>query len=44
MGSLRAISQMISYEVVLSLSIMPVILLSGSANFHHIVVAQEVKS
>jgi NADH:ubiquinone oxidoreductase subunit H len=32
---------MISYEIVLSLSIMPVILLSGSANFYDIVYMQK---
>jgi NADH:ubiquinone oxidoreductase subunit H len=41
LGSLRAVAQMISYEIVLSVSIMPVILLSGSANFYDIVYMQK---
>lgn len=41
LGSLRSSAQMISYEVSLSLLILPVIFLAGSLNFGEIVVAQQ---
>jgi NADH-quinone oxidoreductase subunit H len=41
LGSLRSSAQMISYEVSLSLLILPVILLAGSLNFTHIVTVQQ---
>jgi NADH-quinone oxidoreductase subunit H len=37
LGSLRAASQMISYEIIISLSILPVIMVSGSLNLTDIV-------
>jgi NADH-quinone oxidoreductase subunit H len=40
LGSLRSSAQMISYEVSLSLLILPVIMLAGSFNFEEIVIAQ----
>jgi NADH-quinone oxidoreductase subunit H len=40
LGSLRSVSQMISYEIVISLTIVPVILLSGSLNLLIIVYIQ----
>lgn len=41
LGSLRSSAQMISYEVSLSLLILPVIFLAGSLNFGDIVIAQQ---
>lgn len=41
LGALRSSAQMISYEVSMSLLIMPVLLLSGTANLTAIVLAQE---
>lgn len=41
LGALRSSAQMISYEVSIGLLIMPVILLSGTANFTGIVYAQK---
>jgi NADH:ubiquinone oxidoreductase subunit H len=41
LGALRSSAQMISYEVSLSLLILPVILLAGSLNFGEIVIAQQ---
>lgn len=41
LGALRSSAQMISYEVSLSLLILPVILLAGSLNFNEIVLAQQ---
>lgn len=41
LGALRAVAQMISYEISLSLCILPVILLSGSLNFIDIVYSQK---
>jgi NADH-quinone oxidoreductase subunit H len=41
LGSVRLIAQMISYEIVLSLALLPVIILSGSLNFFYIVYMQE---
>jgi len=40
LGSLRSIAQMISYEVSISLIIIPIILLSGSLNLNQIIVMQ----
>jgi len=40
LGGLRAAAQMISYEVAMSLVILPVILLAGSLNFVEIVLTQ----
>jgi NADH-quinone oxidoreductase subunit H len=40
LGSLRSVSQMISYEVSISLIIMPIILFSGSLNLNQIVYVQ----
>ena len=40
LGSLRSAAQMISYEVSIGLTILPVILLAGSSNFTEIVLAQ----
>jgi NADH:ubiquinone oxidoreductase subunit H len=40
MGSLRSVSQMISYEVSISLIILPIILLSGSLNLNQIISVQ----
>jgi NADH-quinone oxidoreductase subunit H len=42
LGALRSAAQMISYEVSISLILLPVILLSGSLNLTSIVLAQEV--
>ena len=41
LGSIRSISQMISYEVCLSLCFFPVILCSGSLNFNQIIFMQK---
>jgi NADH-quinone oxidoreductase subunit H len=41
LGALRSAAQMISYEVSIGLTILPVILLAGSLNFTDIVLAQE---
>lgn len=41
LGSLRSAAQMISYEVSIGLTILPVILLTGSLNFTEIVYQQE---
>jgi NADH-quinone oxidoreductase subunit H len=41
LGSLRSSAQMISYEVSLSLVILPVIFLSSSLNFGEIVAVQQ---
>ena len=41
MGSLRSVSQMISYEVSISLIVIPIILLSGSLNLNQIIFMQE---
>jgi NADH-quinone oxidoreductase subunit H len=41
LGSLRSAAQMISYEVSIGLTILPVILLAGSSNLTEIVLAQE---
>lgn len=41
LGSLRSAAQMISYEVSIGLTILPVILLAGSSNITEIVLAQE---
>jgi NADH-quinone oxidoreductase subunit H len=41
LGSLRSAAQMISYEVSIGLTILPVILLAGSSNFTEIILAQE---
>lgn len=41
MGSLRSVSQMISYEVSISLIVIPIILLSGSLNLNQIIFIQE---
>jgi len=40
LGSLRSAAQMISYEVSIGLTILPVILLAGSSNFTEIILAQ----
>lgn len=40
MGSLRSVAQMISYEVSISLIILPIILLSNSLNFNQIIYMQ----
>tara|TARA_B110000261_G_C12737788_1_gene219251 strand:- start:222 stop:356 length:135 start_codon:yes stop_codon:yes gene_type:complete len=40
MGSLRSVSQMISYEVSISLLVIPIILFSGSLNLNQIVYVQ----
>ena len=41
MGSLRSVSQMISYEVSISLIILPIILLSSSLNLNDIIIMQK---
>jgi len=41
MGSLRSIAQMISYEVSISLIVIPIILLAGSLNFNKIIYLQQ---
>lgn len=43
LGALRASAQMISYEITISLCIVPVILLSGSLNLVDIVYIQNIK-
>jgi NADH-quinone oxidoreductase subunit H len=40
LGSLRSAAQMISYEVSIGLTILPVIILAGSSNFTEIILAQ----
>ena len=40
LGSLRSAAQMISYEVSIGLTVLPVILLAGSSNFTEIILAQ----
>lgn len=40
LGALRSAAQMISYEVAISLVLLPIILMSGSLNFAEIVNAQ----
>jgi NADH-quinone oxidoreductase subunit H len=40
MGSLRSVSQMISYEVSISLLVIPIILFSGSLNLNQIIYVQ----
>jgi len=40
LGSLRSVSQMISYEVSISLIIIPIIILSGSLNLNDIILIQ----
>lgn len=40
LGSLRSVSQMISYEVSISLIIIPIVLLSGSLNLNEIIIKQ----
>lgn len=40
MGSLRSVAQMISYEVSITLLVLPIILLSGSLNFYDIINSQ----
>jgi NADH-quinone oxidoreductase subunit H len=40
LGALRSVSQMISYEVSISLIIIPIILLSGSLNLNTIIIKQ----
>jgi NADH-quinone oxidoreductase subunit H len=42
LGALRSAAQMISYEVSISITLLPVIILSGSLNLTRIVLAQEV--
>jgi len=42
LGSLRSISQLLSYELSLSLLILPVILLSGTLNITHIIYMQQI--
>lgn len=41
LGSLRSVSQMISYEVSISLIIIPIVLLSGSLNLNEIILKQQ---
>jgi NADH:ubiquinone oxidoreductase subunit H len=41
LGAIRLISQMLSYEIILSLALFPVIILTGSLNFMDIVYIQE---
>ncbi len=41
LGGLRAAAQMLSYEVFMGLSLMGVVMLTGSFNFHDIVMAQK---
>lgn len=41
LGSMRAAAQMVSYEVFMGLSVMGVVLLTGSFNLREIVIAQE---
>lgn len=41
MGSLRSVSQMISYEVSITLIVLPIILFTGSFNLNKIVLVQE---
>lgn len=40
LGAVRAVAQMISYEVIIGLSILPVIFFSDSFNFYEIVERQ----
>ena len=42
LGSLRAISQLLSYELGLSLLVLPIILLSGSLNYNYIIYMQVI--
>jgi NADH-quinone oxidoreductase subunit H len=44
LGGLRATSQMISYEVAMGLSVVPVLLLTGNVAFGEIIRAQQVNS
>jgi NADH-quinone oxidoreductase subunit H len=41
MGCLRSVSQMISYEVSISLILLPIILLSSSLNLNEIIAVQK---
>jgi len=41
LGGLRASAQMISYEVAMGLSVIPVLLLSGNVSFGHIIAQQQ---
>ena len=43
-GSVRSVLQMVSYELVLSLLILPVIYVSGSANISHIAIHQIINN
>ncbi len=42
LGSLRAISQLLSYELALSLLILPIILFTGSLNYNYIIYLQNI--
>lgn len=42
LGSLRSISQLLSYELALSLLVLPIILLAGSLNYSYIVFTQQI--
>lgn len=42
LGSLRSISQLLSYELALSLLILPVILISGTLNYSYIIFIQQL--
>ena len=44
LGSLRAISQLLSYELALSLLILPIILFSGSLNYNNIIYIQTIST
>jgi NADH-quinone oxidoreductase subunit H len=40
MGAIRSTAQMISYEVALGLTVLPISLLTGSINLHDIILNQ----
>jgi len=41
LGGLRASAQMVSYEVAMSLSLIPVVLITGNVSFHEIIARQQ---
>src|SRR4029079_16768797 len=41
LGGLRASAQMVSYEVAMSLSLIPVVVITGNVSFHEIIARQQ---